>query len=268
MRYPKDSIQLNESRDIPLLRQMLRSEFATHSQLFEFMRLNRYERSRKSFDWRVRRLVDRELLKRQTTPGCTGEFVYSVAGRAAMLLQGMGEYCLVGHDRFNGKEAERSVLHAIELNEIQLSALRAGLLVRWIGATEVRSQNELTGFGFAKDYDAVVTVRTERGERCFALEYERSPKPIRYYTDVVAALGREAHIDHVFYLVSNYDLLQFISGFFRNNKCRVSFGLVKDWHEQLLDMGVSCCSATHGFRFREALDDNPITREEAATVCR
>ncbi len=35
MRYPKDSIQLNQSRDIPLLRQILRSEFVTHSQLFE-----------------------------------------------------------------------------------------------------------------------------------------------------------------------------------------------------------------------------------------
>ena len=46
---------------------------------------------------------------------------------------------------------------------------------------EVRSQNELTGFGFAKDYDAVLTVHTEAGEQRFALEYERSPKPMRYY---------------------------------------------------------------------------------------
>lgn len=267
MRYPKDSIQLNESRDIPLLRQILRSEFATHSQLFEFMRLNRYERSRKSFDWRLRRLVDRELLKRQTTPGCTGEFVYSVAARAAMLLQGMGEYCLVGRDRFNGKESERSVLHAIGLNEIQLSALRAGLIVRWIGATEIRSQNELTGFGFAKDYDAVVTVRTERGERRFALEYERSPKPIRYYRDVAAALGREARIDHLLYLVPNYDLLRFISGFFRNSQCRVFFGLVKDWHAQLLDMMGSNCSAIRG-RFRETLHDTSIRSDEAAAISR
>lgn len=265
MRYPKDSIQLNESRDLPLLRQVLRSEFITHSQLFEFMRLNHHERSRQSFDWRLRRLVDRELVRRQTTPGCTGEFVYSLASTAAVLLQGMGEYCLVGRGRFNGKEAERSVLHAIGLNEIHLSPLRAGLLVRWTGSMEIRSQNELTGFGFAKDYDAVVTVRTEAGEQRFALEYERSPKTIKYYRDVAASLSRELHVNQVLYLVSNYDLLQFVSGFFRNAHCHVLFGLVKDWHSQLLDMPVSCSSATRCFRFRETLND-VTTRVEAAAI--
>jgi hypothetical protein len=171
---------------------------------------------------------------------------------------------LVGRDRFNGKEAERSVLHSIGLNEIHLSVLRAGLLVRWIGSMEVRSQNELTGFGFAKDYDAVVTVRTEAGEQRFALEYERSPKTIRYYKDIAASLGREAHVNQVLYLVCNYDLLQFVSGFFSNTKCRVFFGLVKDWHSQLLDMPVSCSSATRYFRLRETLDDAAAHVDAAA----
>ncbi len=265
MRYPKGSIQLNQSRDLPLLRQILRSEFVTHSQLFEFTRLNQYERSRKSFDWRLRRLVDSELVRRQIKPGCLGEFVYSVASSAAVLLQGMGEYCLVGRDRFNGKEAERNVPHAIGLNEIHLSVLRAGLLARWIGSMEIRSQNELTGFGFAKDYDAVLTVHTETGEQRFALEYERSPKTIRYYRDVAASLGREAHVNQVLYLVCNYDLLQFISGFFGNTECRVFFGLVRDWHAQLLDMVVSGSSATRFFRFRETLND-AVTRVETETV--
>src|SRR6266852_7794658 len=264
MRYPKGSIQLNQSRDLPLLRQILRSGHITHSQLFEFMRLNHCELSRKSFDWRLRRLVHRDLVRRQTMQGCTGDFVYSVAGGAAILLQDLGEYCLVGRDRFNGKEAERSVLHAIGLNEIHLSVLRAGLLVRWIGSMEVRSQNELTGFGFAKDYDAVVTVRTEAGEQRFALEYERSPKPMRYYRDVAASLSREAHVNRVLYLVCNYDLLQFVSGFFSNTKRRVFFGLVKDWHSQLLDMPVSCSSATRYFRLRETLDDAAAHVEAAA----
>lgn len=264
MRYPKGSLQLSQSRDLPLLRQILRSEFVIHSQLFEFMQLCHYERSRRAFDWRLRRLVDRELVRRQTTANCTGEFVYSVASSAAMLLQGMGEYCLVGRGRFNGREAERSVLHAIGLNEIQLTALRAGLLVRWIGSLEIRSQNELTGFGFAKDYDAVVTVRTETGEQRFALEYERSPKPMCHYRDIAAALVREAHVSHVLYLASNYDLLQFISGFFRESQCRVSFGLVKDWHAQLLEMPVSCWSAARSVRLRETLNEAAAHPQPAA----
>jgi hypothetical protein len=265
MRYPKDSLQLNPSRDIPLLRQILHSEFITHSQLFEFVRWNHYERSRKSFDWRVRRLVERALVRRETRPGCTGEFVYSLASRAAILLQGMGEYCLVGRDRFNGKEAERCVLHAIGLNEIHLSLLRRGLLVRWTGSLEIRSQNELTSFGFAKDYDAVVTVRAEAGEQRFALEYERSPKPMRYYREIAASLGREVRVNQLLYLVPNYDLLHFISGFFANCQLRVYFGLVKDWHGELLDMPVSCRRATGCFRFRETLD-HPATDLERAEI--
>lgn len=265
MRYPKGSVQLNESRDLPLLRQILRSEFVTHSQLFEFMQLNHHERSRKSFDWRLRRLVGRDLIRRQIHPVWAGNAVYSIATNAALLLQGVGEYCLVGRGRFDGKEVERSVLHAIGLNEIHLTLLRAGLLVRWTGSLEVRSQNELTAFGFAKDYDAVVTVRIESGEQRFALEYERSPKPMRYYRDLAASLNREAHVDRLLYLVCNYDLLQFVSGFFANSQRQVYFGLVKDWHDQLLDMPVSRGSATRCLRFRVALD-TPATQIGLAAI--
>src|SRR5437899_9551729 len=225
MRYPRGSIQLNQSRDLPLLRQILRSEFVTHSQLFEFTQLNHYERSRNSFHWRMRRLVDRGLVLRQTLVAGTGDVVYSVATSAATLLQSMGEYCLVGGGRSDAEKVNRNVLHAIGLNDIQLSALREGLLVRWMGSMEIRSQNELTAFGFAKDYDAIVTVRTDIGERRFALEYERSPKPMRYYRDVATSLSREAHVNQVLYLVCNYDSLQFISRFFGNSRCRVSFFL-------------------------------------------
>ena len=58
-------------------------------------------------------------------------------------------------------------------------------------------------------------------------------------------------MNQVLYLVCNYDLLQFISGFFGNSQRRVFFGLVKDWHSQLLDMPVSCSSAARCCRFRE-----------------
>lgn len=253
MRYPKGSLQLSQSRDLPLLRQLLRSEFVTHSQLFAFMQLNHHERSRHSFDWRIRRLFERELIRRQTLPTIAGEYVYSIAESAAIFLQNIGEYCLVGRDRFGGKQIERSVFHAIGLNEIQLSLLRAGLLIRWTGPMEVRSQNELTGFGFAKDYDAVITVRTDAGDERFALEYERSPKSVKHYREIAETLTREMHLNRVLYLVANYDLLQFVSGFFRNTRCRVFFGLERDWHSELLDMRVSSSSAPHWQSFRETL---------------
>jgi Replication-relaxation len=253
MRYPKGSLQLNESRDLPLLRQVLHSEYVTHSQLFEFARLNHHERSRKSFDWRLRRLVHGGLVNRQTRPTCSGEFVYSIARSAATMLQGMGEYCLVGRERAKAREVEPSVLHAIGLNDIHLTVLRTGMLVRWASSIEIRSQNELTGFGFAKDYDAIVTVRID-GEDCrFALEYERSPKAAKYYNDLSASLCHEARVNRVLYLITNYDLLRFVSAFFKDEYPQVLFGLVKEWHALLLDMPVSDGCGKRPISLREAV---------------
>lgn len=253
MRYRKGSIELNQSRDLPLLRQVLRSEFATHTQLFEFMRLNHYERSRKSFDWRLRRLVRNGFVLQREVPACGMQPVYSVGRTGAVLLQGLGEYYLLGNERGNPNRVEPSALHAIELNEIHLSALRSGLLVRWIPAVEIRSQNELTGFGYAKDYDAIVTMHTDTGEERLALEYERSPKAAKYYRAIAASIAHEHHVDCILYLVPNYDLLRFVSTFFTGAKRPVYFGLVRGWHEQLLHMRVSRWAMSNSLRLMEVL---------------
>ena len=266
MRYPKGSIQLNQSRDLPLLRQILRSEFVTHSQLFEFTQLNHHELSRNSFHWRIRRLVDRGLVLRQTLVAGTGDAVYSVARSAATLLQSMGEYCLVGFGRTDAEKADRNVLHAIGLNEIQLSALRAGLLVRWMGSMEIRSQNELTEFGFAKDYDAIVTVRTDVGERRFALEYERTPKPAKCYRAIAACISQEVHVNRLLYLVANYDILRFISGFFSKAVYPVFFGLLTDWHSHLVEMPVLDGLTKRALQLQQALNGGAPKVEAVPTA--
>ncbi len=253
MRYPKSSIQLNEARDLPLLRQILHSEFAAHSQLLEFMRLEHYEQNRNSFNWRLRRLANSRLVVRHAPSADGGEVVYSLASIGVEFLQGRGENCLFARDRSGGRHAERSVLHALELNEIHLSALRAGVLVRWTAAPEIRSQNELTEFGFAKDYDAIVTVQTDASEYRFALECERSPKTIDRYRAIAAALSIEKRVSQVLYLVARDDLLKYVSGQLGKAKCRVYFGLARDWHAQLLDMPVTSSLSIRPLRLRDAL---------------
>ena len=252
MRYPKGSIQLRESHDIPLLRQLVSSEFVTHSQLFEFMKLKHFERSRSSFNWRIRRLVQRELVLQRSTAVASGDVTYSAAKTAIVLLQGTGEYCLFDYDRILGRGLDRQIVHAIELNAIHLSVLRGGSLVRWIYSTEIRSQNELTDFGFAKDYDAVVTMNNAGREYRLALEYERSPKAAKFYRAIAGAISDEGQVGHVLYLVSNYDLLRYISGFFAPAR-RVLFGLVRDWHRQLLNMPVYDGSMNRPFSLAHAL---------------
>jgi hypothetical protein len=266
MRYPKGSIQLNQSRDLPLLRQILHSEFVTHSQLLEFAQLNHYERSRNSFHWRMRRLVERGLVLRETSVAGSGDTIYSVANTAAALLQSMGEYCLIGCGRSNTDTASRNALHAIGLNEIHLSALRAGVLVRWMSSAEIRSRNELTAFGFAKDYDAIVTVRTDIGERGFGLEYERSPKHAKCYRAIAACMSQEVHLNRLLYLAANYDILRFVSGFFSNTEFPVFFGLVLDWHSRLLEMPVLDGHARRTFPLRQALNGSTEKSENMGTA--
>ena len=66
MRYWKGSIALSVTRDYPLLRQVLHSGFITHSQLFEFSRLDYCVSARNAFNNRVLRLVKHGLLDRKS----------------------------------------------------------------------------------------------------------------------------------------------------------------------------------------------------------
>ena len=57
MRYAKGGLVISAERDIPLLLQVRNSRFVSHAQLFEFMKFGGVDRSRNSFNWRVKRLV-------------------------------------------------------------------------------------------------------------------------------------------------------------------------------------------------------------------
>ncbi len=102
--------------------------------------------------------------------------------------------------------------------------------------SEIHSRNELTEDRYCKDYDAVVTVRNEAGERMFALEYERSPKARKEYLDIGADIEAERAVDRFLYLVPNYDLLSFLVGCFATLRRPIYFGLARDFLDKLFDM--------------------------------
>jgi len=74
VRYWKGSIALSSIRDYPLLRQVLRSTFITHGQLYEFMRLEYCATSRNAFNNRVLRLVKHDHLVAHHTSTQPGWF--------------------------------------------------------------------------------------------------------------------------------------------------------------------------------------------------
>ena len=237
MRYWKGSIHLSPSQDHPLLRQVLRSEHLTHSQLFEYMQLGGYERSRQSFAWRMRRLVRTGMVKQQRTKLFGGEPVYSLSRETGLELQGLEEYCVVSAKTGEGDGAN-DVLHAVELNNIHLSLLRAHVPARWIPTTEVRSINDLSGLPYVKIYDAVVEFSLNGTSKKVALEYERSRKAKTNYTAIARDSIAEQRVALILYLVANYDLLKFLTHEFWGISRHVVFGLVREWHNRLLEMPV------------------------------
>jgi hypothetical protein len=235
MRYWKGSIALSPTQDHPLLRQVLRSTFVTHRQLYDFMQLEHSTPSRCSFSNRVLRLVRHNYLFRNEGPFKTDGPVYSISEIGALEVIGLGE-CYTGSlRRTNNGLLPQAVYHAYDLNEIHLALKRSALLTGWTSDTEIRSQNELGRQGYCKDYDAVVTVRVDGRERKFALEYERTPKTRRDYLRVSSEIDLEKLVDRFLYLAVSHDLLSFMMRAFANSRRAIYFGLLSDFLDKLLD---------------------------------
>ena len=254
MRYAKGSINLDASKDYGLLRCILHCGFVSNNQLYEFMKLGHHQEQLHVFNWRLRRLASHGFIVRKALPALgNGQFVYSIGASGALLLQGAGEYCLIAPSRGGTGDGGMNVLHSLELNEIHLTLLRSRLPVRWIPATEIRSQNELTTFGYAKDYDAVIEVRVGDAELKFALEYERTPKAERDYRKIASRIAGEVHLRDLLYLMPNHDLLHYVLRFFAQATPRIYFGIAREWHAKHLDMPVLDVTRQHRPSLREAL---------------
>ncbi len=236
MRYSKGSIEINYVQDIPLLRQVLHSQFITHGQLFEFMRIGCYELKRPAFNWRVRRLVEHDFLKRHYLPEISQGYLYRIGPRATCLR----EFAAVVPANSRKHVIEPwTCVHSIELNDIHLSLARhPGLLEKWVSETTIVSQNQLTTFGYAKDYDALVTVRVAHGLSTFALEYERTAKRKADYMEIRERLHSEHQVDRFLYLAANDHLLSFLAHCFASVRRGLYLGLATDFLAAPLDTPV------------------------------
>jgi hypothetical protein len=236
--YPSGYIQVSESRDLPLLRQVLHSAFVTHCQLFQFMQLASFESCREAFNWRLKRLVAHGLLIRHQLPDYGRNFVYSLGPAGAIHLTNHGDSCSAVITGSSVRRDSTRVAHAIEINDVQLLLLRHGVLREWTSELEIRSRNEMTGYGYAKDYDAVVTLAVDGVQVEVALEYERRPKTARQYTDIRAAIDKEKRVERFLYLVPDYNLLWFIHRFLKNSSRAIFFGIAGEFKKSLLQAQV------------------------------
>jgi len=141
--------------------------------------------------------------------GCMGEFCVFRRDIAAFLLQGIGESALVGRNHFKGKELKRVVLTCDLASTDSLSVLRAAYL-SLDSSDGIRSQM-IDRICFAKDYDAVLTVRTETGERASHSNTIAVPSTISTTDTFASSLSRETYGKYVALPSSIMTCWQFVS---------------------------------------------------------
>jgi len=253
MRYAKNSFVIQAERDIPLLRQVRNSKFVSHSQLFELMKFGGRERSRDSFNWRVRR-----LLKAGWLSICEGDFgagstVYRISREGIALLEYHGQFTTVLHSKTQHLPHPSQVFHSLELNRIQLALASQNLLANWQSEIEVASFNTISGSPYQKDYDAIVDVWVGNRRARFALEYEHSLKNYRHYDRIRAALEGERQVGCILYLTSGTEVLLHLVQELESVPRTLAFANAKDFEGLLLETNVITARNLGGAYFWELL---------------
>jgi hypothetical protein len=236
MRYEKGTISISPGRDVPVLQQVLHSGFITSAQLFEFMKLMRQEQSERAFYHRLQRLTRYGLVEKKSVVMRNGGRVYAITNSGASVLVDLGEPY---GGRTGVENSKESFVHWLDINELWLSLLRSNLLARWTPGSEICSQNDLTRFRYAKDYDAVISVHLEGGEFRFGFEYERTLKSCARYEEIGNAIAHDMHLDVILYAAANYHSMCFLRDQLRSPGKTVCVGLMNELCEDLLNAKVA-----------------------------
>ena len=109
----------------------------------------------------------------------------------------------------------------------------------WQSEVAIRAKNELTPFGYVKDYDAIATVRIADRSVTFALEYERTPKKSRDYLHIRTLLEQENQVYRFLYIVPEPDLGSFILECFSGTTVALFVGLADELTRSFKEMNVT-----------------------------
>lgn len=238
MRYAKGTIAVSLNRDIPLLALVRNSKFITHQQLFALMQAGRYECSRPSFNWRMKRLVQSNHVSICEGNFGAGAVVYRITRDGLLQLETHGQFAVVLNSTTQQLPHPSQVQHALELNAIRLALVRADLLAGWQSDVETASSNTIAQGPLKKDYDAIVDVWNGSQIARFALEYERTLKSARQYDKVRSALENENQVGCVLYLSSGFEVVLHLAHELSGIPKRLAFATASAFRQRLLDTPV------------------------------
>ena len=264
MRFLKGSISL-QVRDQGLLHIVADARYITHSQLFQLARLKALEFQRAVFNWRVRRLVNSGLLRKQVVPFLGADGLYSITRGGIQALEEMGITYLGGYVERERDPQEVQIPHVLELNRIRFALERSGALLFWVPETFIRVLNLSPVFCYAKAYDAVAKVILGDGMSAeFAIEYERTLKSEQKYEKILEALASERRLHTILYLTPSYEIAATLRRYFQRARHQILCALADDFKREILDTQVDLAGTYHRMTLREALLQN-ATRSEGAS---
>lgn len=200
MRYKKGAVALSETMDLPLLRHVRNARCMAREQLRELLGVDSSPLAKRRLAWRAERLVTAQYLN-ALEERIDGERIYTITRKGLRYLEMRGEGLVSVHSSMETLVDPSMVAHAVDLVQIRIAFLRAGILDRWQSDAEVSSENMETGGEYAKDYDAIATLRAGERSRIYGIEYERSIKSRDRYRDLRLRIENETRLDGILYFV-------------------------------------------------------------------
>ena len=259
----KGSISLRD-RDRDLLHFVADARYITQTQLFQLARSKAVEFDRPVFNWRVRRLVNSGLLRKQIVPYLGADALYSITRAGIHGLEGMGIMYLGGYVEREKDPAEVQIPHILELNRIRLALERSQTLVNWTPEVMVRVLNLSPALGYAKAYDAVATVRIGSGMAEFAIEYERTLKSEQKYDKILEAIDAERRLHTILYLAPSFEILSTLRCSFERARHDIVFALVNRFERDVLATEVDLAKVSQRMTLEQALSRSAAEAKRSA----
>jgi len=238
MRYHKGSVGLNHIKDKAILHFVADARFVTRWQLSSLAFLEYREINRRVFNWRVQRLVEAGLMRKQVLSYLNGEALYSITRAGVQALEQLGIYYLGASPERERDALEFQIPHSLEVNNIRIALKATNNLMLWIPEVAIRVLNLSSATAYAKVYDGIAEVYVEGDYVTFAIEYERTFKSQSKYDKIGGAIQSEKRLNIFLYLVPNFDLLRGLINEFQGTTGLVFFGLVNEFKVRVFDAPV------------------------------
>jgi hypothetical protein len=208
MRYPRGYIALSDANDVPVLLHIRNARAIQFDQLQDLIHFDCAGVAVNSLRWRVARMEKHGVIQQFQDVRYFGKPVYGITQSGLSFLESRG-HILFSLPSTTEKKIIHSlqIPHALELVNIRLALLRAGILIAWKSDLEIASRNLVLDGPPAKDYDAIAEIEVDGVAHSIAIEYERSLKRIARYREIREILDQDQTAETILYLAVNEQLL-------------------------------------------------------------